>query len=470
LSAVELGAWPRRGRGRWRAAAAAASCLGCAATLLASTPAAGAAAGAASFTEPAPGAIELIAIELDVRFKGHPPPLHVRLDVPPAARPDGIGVLAGDRRTELRGHLARYVLLVEALRPLRGATAAGRPHGPPPRPHEPPDPLAKAIRFFEESFGIHVRRRSSLDGLFGGATATVAGDNVVSDLFDTSQQAREALERALASDGASNLDVSEFGTGAYDDGHTFGWKRRGEEAVADTWNKSWTSLSLPPEALDSIIAEIEQQLQEEFEDAVPQSAPPPAPTPPAAKQPITWGSNLAASAGALLGSFAADVQYWFGRIAAALTGHAAQAGEVTPSATAPVAGTVTSITLKGYAIEGDEPGPGGSEPIRFSVDRPKPGGQLEVLTTTTPPFALPGTPGTYTFDMSQVSFPCCKVEPGDVVSLDARGGEFAVFGSVPGSETDSFSMGGTLQDPGSLWTGTPHENVELLMQVTEQPG
>jgi hypothetical protein len=59
-----------------------------------------------------------------------------------------------------------------------------------------------------------------------------------------------------------------------------------------------------------------------------------------------------------------------------------------------------------------------------------------VVTTTDPPFRLPGAPGIYTFSMSEMRFKCCKVKAGDVVSLDARGGEQAVYGRVPGSVTN----------------------------------
>lgn len=187
-------------------------------------------------------------------------------------------------------------------------------------------------------------------------------------------------------------------------------------------------------------------------------------------EPDVWGSDLLAQAIAPLGDFAADVEYWFGQLANALIAKTAESTNYTPSVTAPVAGTVTQITVKGYAIKGDEPGPGGSEPIRFSVDRPLPDGELEVITTTNPPFTLPGVEGTYTFDMSQVSFPCCKIEQGDVVSLDARGGELAVFGSVPGSTTDTFSATGNTQEQAAKWTAMPHPGTELLMQITEQPG
>jgi hypothetical protein len=195
----------------------------------------------------------------------------------------------------------------------------------------------------------------------------------------------------------------------------------------------------------------------------------PAPKGPAAPVPETFGApDLTPTPAPLLGGFSADVEYWPMAVAHAF-GARAHTSSVVASATAPADGMVTSITVKGYAIKGDMPGPGGSEPIRFTVARPQPNGQLQVITTTNPPFTLPGTSGTYTFPMSQVSFACCRVKKGDYVSLDARGGEFAVFASVPGAVTDDFSMAGLTQNAGFMWTGTPHEGVELLMQVTEQP-
>ena len=183
-----------------------------------------------------------------------------------------------------------------------------------------------------------------------------------------------------------------------------------------------------------------------------------------------FGSDLAEDPFAALGEFFADVAYIPDTIAAKPRQRGAQARGYVASATAPADGTVTRITLKGYAVSGDMPGPGGSEPIRFSVVRPQPDGRLVVITTTNPPFALPGTSGTYTYDMSTVSFACCKVKKGDVVTLDARGGRFAVFGRVPGSVTDTFSMAGPTFDAGATWTPTHHPDVELLMRVTERPG
>jgi hypothetical protein len=205
----------------------------------------------------------------------------------------------------------------------------------------------------------------------------------------------------------------------------------------------------------------------------PKPAPKPKPPPKLPKLPLTFASDLAGQAQSLLGAFSADVSYWLRHVfggASGASAHASQASNYVRSATVPVDGTITGFTLKGYAISGDMPGPGGSEPIRFSVARPQPNGQLQVITTTNPPYTLPGTPGTYTFSASTLSFKCCKVKAGDVISLDARGGEFAVFASVPGSETDSFSMAGLTQNPGYMWTPTPHQNVELLLQVAEQPG
>ena len=219
-----------------------------------------------------------------------------------------------------------------------------------------------------------------------------------------------------------------------------------------------------------------QTLQCQFDIVHTAKPPPPKPAPkpkPPPKTPITFASDLSGQAQSLLGRFSADVEYWLRHLfggASGATAHGAQASNYVRSATVPVDGTVTGFTLKGYAISGDMPGPGGSEPIRFSVARPQPNGQLQVITTTNPPYTLPGTPGTYTFSTSTLSFKCCKVKAGDVISLDARGGEFAVFASVPGSETDSFSMTGLTQNPGYMWTPTPHPNVELLLQVAETPG
>jgi len=183
-----------------------------------------------------------------------------------------------------------------------------------------------------------------------------------------------------------------------------------------------------------------------------------------------FGSDLAEDPFAALGDFFADVAYIPNTVAAKPRLRGAQARGYIASATAPADGTVTQITVKGNAVSGDMPGPGGSEPIRFSVARPQPDGRLVVITTTNPPFTLPGTPGTYTYDMSKTSFPCCKLKKGDVVTLDARGGRFAVFGRVPGSVTDTFSMAGPTFDAGTTWTPTHHPDVELLMRVTERPG
>ena len=117
------------------------------------------------------------------------------------------------------------------------------------------------------------------------------------------------------------------------------------------------------------------------------------------------------------------------------------------------------------------PVPVSSLPIRFSVARPQPNGQLEVVTTTDPPFTLPATDGIRTFSMSQVRFACCRVQKGDVVSFNARNGEFAVTAKVPGSAIDTFTTipGEATMNPGLQMDRRPHDGLELLMQVTEQP-
>ena len=183
---------------------------------------------------------------------------------------------------------------------------------------------------------------------------------------------------------------------------------------------------------------------------------------------IVFGSNsLAQEPQPLTGYFNEDAEYW-------LTSLAPQppAPNYVPSATVPADGIITEIKLHGYAVRGPYPtAPVSSLPIRFSVARPQPNGELEVVTTTDPPFTLPATDGIRTFSMSQVNFACCRAKKGDVISFNARNGEFAVTAKVPGSAIHTFTTiaGEATMDPGYKWIGRPHDSLELLMQVTEQP-
>jgi len=193
---------------------------------------------------------------------------------------------------------------------------------------------------------------------------------------------------------------------------------------------------------------------------------------PASKQPaasaITFGSNhLSSTPQSLLGRFNEDIQYWLTTVSPQPT----EAGYVA-SATAPADGMVTDIKVRGFAVDGDN-GRGAAQPIRFSVVRPLGSRQVEVVTTTDPPFTLPASDGVHNFSMSQVRWACCRVKKGDVIALDGRFGEHSVFARFPGAITDHFSpkqSGLPTQNPGYKWDGTPHSDVELLMQITMQPG
>jgi hypothetical protein len=106
--------------------------------------------------------------------------------------------------------------------------------------------------------------------------------------------------------------------------------------------------------------------------------------------------------------------------------------------------------------------------------RPQPRGQVQIVTTTNRPYTLPGgAPGTYTFDTSVLSFKCCAVQAGDIVTVDNRGtttpDPYVWFAANPALTTFSHTSGGDSQNAGVLWTGTPHPGFEALLQVVEQP-
>jgi hypothetical protein len=192
-------------------------------------------------------------------------------------------------------------------------------------------------------------------------------------------------------------------------------------------------------------------------------------TPPPTPAMIPLGSDLLGSPAALLGNTAGDTESW--NVSLAWNAYAARAAVLAKQTTVPVEGWLVGVTLKGYAVSGDMPGPGGSEPFRVGVEQVLPSGQLEVLSTSNPPFQLPGTSGTYSFAVGPPATGfAMRLRKGNVVSFDNRGGTWAVYASVPGSSTDyALSMGGLEQNAGVKWTGTPRANTELLLQVTEQP-
>jgi hypothetical protein len=175
------------------------------------------------------------------------------------------------------------------------------------------------------------------------------------------------------------------------------------------------------------------------------------------KGPLEWGSTLAAAPHEITGSFHADTEYWFRNLADGST------------VTAPVSGTITQIQLKGHAGAGSDKAADGSRPVRFQVLRPTgTPNQTKVVTTTDPPFRLPGSDGVWTFNMSDSKYPL-KVQAGDYVSLATTGDQFAVFGTVAGSITNQFTATGDSQSAGVVYNPNPYPDTELLMRLTEQP-
>jgi hypothetical protein len=178
---------------------------------------------------------------------------------------------------------------------------------------------------------------------------------------------------------------------------------------------------------------------------------------------IQFGSDLHWEPAPLLGDFEGDAEFWD-------LFYTAAEGISREAPTVPVDGWLSGVYVKGRAVSGDMPGPGGSQPFRVGVEQPLPDGRLQVLSTSNPPFQLPGTNGTYYYWIGPpyTGFQM-PLKPGEYVSFDTRGGTFAVFGSAPGSSSASTVGKGQEQNAGVIWTGTPHPGVELLMRMVEQP-
>ena len=186
---------------------------------------------------------------------------------------------------------------------------------------------------------------------------------------------------------------------------------------------------------------------------------------PPAPAKVTFGASLLGTPEPRTGTFEMDTEFWQALFAAAggISG-------VQRTTTVPAPGWLVGVTIHGHAVSGDMPGPEGSEPFRIGVEEVLPGGALKVLETSTPPFTLPGTEGLRYFWVGPpyTTYPM-RLKPGEVVSFDTRGGTWAIFSRSPGSVVDHFAGAGLTQNAGVEWTGTPHEEDELEMQVVEQP-
>jgi hypothetical protein len=169
-----------------------------------------------------------------------------------------------------------------------------------------------------------------------------------------------------------------------------------------------------------------------------------------AKAPITFGSDLTGEAVALPGFYPEDSEFW------------------TSGMAAPVSGTITQFKVK----IGSQPI---DIPIRFSVVHPIGGGRVTVLTTTNPQYMLPAhSPGTYTFSTSSLSFKCCQIAQGDILTIDNHGADqtpnpYVWFAQKSGFVTFSHMERGVSQDAGQIWAPQAHAGYDVLVQVTETP-
>lgn len=169
-----------------------------------------------------------------------------------------------------------------------------------------------------------------------------------------------------------------------------------------------------------------------------------------AKAPVTFGSDLTGTAVALPARFAPeDTEFW------------------TDALTVPVDGTITTFRLK----TGDSPV---DLPLRFSVVRPNGDGSVTVVTTTNPVYPLKAhDAAVHSYPTSGLSFPCCKVKKGDIVSVDNSGtqtpGAYVWFAEKAGSTTFSHTSGGDSQNAGFVWRPITHPGYETLVQVVVQP-
>lgn len=157
-----------------------------------------------------------------------------------------------------------------------------------------------------------------------------------------------------------------------------------------------------------------------------------------------WGSTLTGAAN-VVKKAEADSVYW------------ASAFADGSSATAPAAGQVRSVTVKGHWVAGAYP------KVFVQVLRPQPDGSVQVVATSQP-FTMPSADGTYTFEPENMF-----VQQGDYLGLATLGGEIAIASNVSGSTTLDFT--GHNQDMnGSIIRPTATEsNTELLLRADLVP-
>jgi hypothetical protein len=140
-----------------------------------------------------------------------------------------------------------------------------------------------------------------------------------------------------------------------------------------------------------------------------------------------------------------DSVYW----AQALAGGA--------SGAVPTAGTVRSVTIKGYSMTS------GLRTIFIQVLRPQPDGSL-LVAETSQPFELPETPGNHTFEPTNMT-----AQAGDFIGVATTGGDFLIGTDAPGAITNDFSGHGKDMNGDFVRTKEEETAVELLLQVDLVP-
>lgn len=169
-----------------------------------------------------------------------------------------------------------------------------------------------------------------------------------------------------------------------------------------------------------------------------------------AKPPVTFGSDLTGTAVTLPDRFAPeDTEFW------------------TRALTVAAAGMVTEFRLK----TGDSPI---DLPLRFSVVRPRGDGTVVVVTTTNPIYPLKAhDAGVHTYPTSGLSFVCCKVQAGDIITVDNSGtttpNAYVWFAAQSGATTFSHTSNGDSQNAAVVWSPITHAGYEVLLQVVLQP-
>ena len=113
-------------------------------------------------------------------------------------------------------------------------------------------------------------------------------------------------------------------------------------------------------------------------------------------------------------------------------------------------------------------------PLRFSVVRPRGDGTVVVITTTNPIYPLKAhDAGVRTYPTSGLSFVCCKVQAGDLITVDNSGtttpDAYVWFAARPGMTTFSHTSNGDSQNAGVVWSPITHAGYEVLLQVVLQP-